>query len=179
MSPPRDESGFTLTELLVAMTVGIVVMFGILGLLDTTVSLSAKTTDRIQATADVRRGMDLVTRQVRSQVCLSGDPSAPKPALIAATPDSMTFYASLAPESPTLTIQRRKVEYVPGAGSGPGTITETVENQTPGQTRPNITSFGSAQTRSSPSASSATARSRSSPTTNSSTCPVRRTAPRR
>lgn len=126
MNPLHDESGFTLTELLVAMTVGIVVLFGALGLLETTTQLSAKTTDRVEATAGARRGMDLVTRQLRSQVCLSGDAASPQPALIEASPTAITFYASLAPESATLTIQKRTVEYLPGAGGNPGRISETV-----------------------------------------------------
>jgi Tfp pilus assembly protein PilW len=137
MTAPRDESGFTIVELLVAMMVGLIVVFGALGLLETTTKLSARSTDRIEATSKARTAMDLISRQVRSQVCISPDPAVDKPALVAATADAMTFHASLAPESPTLTIQRRTLQFVPGAGSTPGQILETV--QTGVGTRPNVT----------------------------------------
>jgi hypothetical protein len=103
----RDESGFTLTELLVALGAGVVVLFAILGLLDTSTRLSATTVDRVETTSRARLAMDLLTRQVRSQLCLGTD----LPAMTAATPTSMTFYGSLAPEASPLVVQRRTLTY--------------------------------------------------------------------
>jgi hypothetical protein len=104
-----DERGFTIVELLVALTAGIAVLFGLLGLLDTSTHLSATTADRVETTARARLTMDLLTRQVRSQLCLGTD----LPALTAATPTSMTFYGSLAPEASPLVVQRRTLTYDP------------------------------------------------------------------
>ncbi|MEA2150079.1 MAG: hypothetical protein QOD69_1909 [Solirubrobacteraceae bacterium] len=109
MTALLDERGFTIVELLVALTAGLAVLFALLALLDTTTRLSATTTDRVETTARARLTMDLLTRQVRSQLCLGTD----LPALTAATPTSMTFYGSLAPEASPLIVQRRTLTYDP------------------------------------------------------------------
>ena len=129
MTRLRDEAGFTLTELLVAMTVGVGVLFALLGLLDTSTRLSAGTVDRVETSSRARLAMDLLTRQVRSQLCLGPD----LPALTAATPTSMTFYGSIAPEASPLIVQRRTLTYDAAAKR----ILETV--WTGAGTRPNIT----------------------------------------
>jgi prepilin-type N-terminal cleavage/methylation domain-containing protein len=103
----RDESGFTLTELLVALSAGLGVLFAVFGLLDTSTRLSASTVDRVETTSRGRLAMDLLTRQVRSQLCLGTD----LPAMTAAGPTSMTFYGSLAPEASPLVVQRRTLTY--------------------------------------------------------------------
>jgi type II secretory pathway pseudopilin PulG len=132
MSRLRDEAGFTLAELLVAMTVGILVLFALIGLLDTSTRLSASTVDRVETSARARLAMDLLTRQVRSQLCLGTD----LPALTAATPTSMTFYGSIAPEASPLIVQRRTLTYDPatkrllqtvwtGAGARPNVTFDT------------------------------------------------------
>jgi type II secretory pathway pseudopilin PulG len=125
----RDERGFTIVELLVAAGAGIFVLFALLGLLDTSTKLSATTTDRVQTTGRARLAMDLITRQVRSQLCLGTD----LPALTNATPTSMTFYGSLAPEASPLIVQRRTLTYDPALKR----IVETV--WTGAGVRPNIT----------------------------------------
>jgi Tfp pilus assembly protein PilW len=112
----RAEDGYTLPELLTAMVVGIVVVFAVYGLLDTTTRVSAETADRVETTSRVRNAMDLVARRIRAQVCQGTG----LPALTAADDTSMTFYASLAPEQPAgatttppLVIQRRQLTYRP------------------------------------------------------------------
>jgi type II secretory pathway pseudopilin PulG len=107
MSRLRDEAGFTLVELLVSIVAGLTVLFAILLLLDSSTRLSATTADRVETATRARLAMDLVTRQVRSQLCLGTD----LPALTAATPTSMTFYGSLAPEASPLIVQRRTLTY--------------------------------------------------------------------
>jgi type II secretory pathway pseudopilin PulG len=129
MSRMRDEAGFTLTELLVAMTVGIGVLFALIGLLDTSTRLSASTVDRVETSSRARQAMDLLTRQVRSQLCLGTD----LPALTTATPTSMTFYGSIAPEASPLIVQRRTLTYDPATKR----LLETV--WTGAGTRPNVT----------------------------------------
>lgn len=107
MSRLREESGFALTELLVALAAGLGVLVAVLGLLDTSTRLSASTVDRVETTSRARLAMDVLTRQVRSQLCLGTD----LPAMTAATPTSMTFYGSLAPEASPLVVQRRTLTY--------------------------------------------------------------------
>ena len=125
----RDEAGFTIIELVVAMTVGVAVLFALLGLLDTTTRLSASTVDRVETTSRARLAMDLLTTQVRSQLCLGTD----LPALTAATPTTMTFYGSLAPEASPLVVQRRTLTYDPATKR----LLQTV--WTGAGTRPNVT----------------------------------------
>lgn len=133
----RAEAGNTLPEVLAAASVGIVVLFGILGLLDLTTRQSAKTSDRVETTARVRLAMDVIGRQVRSQICLGTG----LPAMTAADGNSMTFYASLAPEQPAgatttplLIVQRRELTYRPATKD----ILETVWTGDVGSVRPNV-----------------------------------------
>jgi len=132
----RDDVGSTAVELLVGMTVGLGVMFALMGLLDTSTRLGASTVDRVETTARARLAMDRVTRQVRSQLCLGTD----LPALTAAMPTSMTFYASLAPEASPLIVQRRTLSYDANAKR----LVETV--WTGSGARPNVTFDTPAQT---------------------------------
>ena len=129
MSRLRGETGFTVIELIVALTVGVGVLFALLGLLDTSTRLSASTVDRVETSSRARLAMDLLTRQVRSQLCLGTD----VPALTNATPTSMTFYGSIAPEASPLIVQRRTLTYDAPAER----LVETV--WTGAGTRPNVT----------------------------------------
>jgi hypothetical protein len=129
MSRLRGDAGLTIVELLVAMTVGIGVLFALLALLDTTTRLSASTVDRVETASRARLAMDLVTRQVRSQLCLGTD----LPALTSASSTSMTFYGSIAPEASPLIVQRRTLTY----DAATKRILETV--WTGAGTRPNVT----------------------------------------
>lgn len=91
----RADDGFSLTELLVAMIVGLVVIFAILQVLDTSFSLSRRTQQRIDSAQRGRLAMDLVTRELRAQTCLS----ATEPALVAASDSDITYYTNLGPSS--------------------------------------------------------------------------------
>jgi prepilin-type N-terminal cleavage/methylation domain-containing protein len=101
-----DERGFTLVELLAALVVGVIVLFGIFGLLDTAVRLQARSVDSIEATGRGRLGIDLVSQRLESRICVGDEPS-----LVAASGDGVEFYASLAPESSAvrLIVQRRRL----------------------------------------------------------------------
>lgn len=85
----REESGFTLTELLVACIVGTIVLLATFATLDSSVKLTGKVTDRVNRTQRARLAMELITRKLRSQVC----PSAGTPALIDAQDYSIRFYS--------------------------------------------------------------------------------------
>jgi prepilin-type N-terminal cleavage/methylation domain-containing protein len=85
----RQESGFTLIELLVACGIGTIVVLASFMLLDSTVVLSGKVTDRVDRTQRARLAMEQITRELRSQVCVQGG----QPAIADGQTNSITFYA--------------------------------------------------------------------------------------
>jgi len=105
----RDD-GFSLPELLMAMTIGVVVLLAGAMTLDHAISATATVQRRVDANQRGRAAMDDVVRQMRSQVCLTNewvvpaDASAPirvagaGPTTTAPTGDgtqSVAFYADL------------------------------------------------------------------------------------
>ena len=99
------EDGYALTELLVAMAVGLVVLLAAFLLLDRAQSASNEISDRQDAVQRGRRAMEYLTRQVRSQVCL-GNTTEP---ISYGTPDQVTFYADLSDGSKN--VERRDIIY--------------------------------------------------------------------
>jgi type II secretory pathway pseudopilin PulG len=95
MSRVREESGFTLMEVLVAATVGFVVLAATLGLLESTVRLNTGVMAKTDAMQRGRMAMDTVTQQLRSQVCLDWEHSA---ILENSTESQVTFYADFSQE---------------------------------------------------------------------------------
>jgi type II secretory pathway pseudopilin PulG len=85
----REEGGFTLMEVLVAATVGFVVIAATLGLLESTVRLNTGVMAKTDAMQRGRIAMDTLTQQLRSQVCLDWNHSA---ILEGATENTVTFY---------------------------------------------------------------------------------------
>jgi prepilin-type N-terminal cleavage/methylation domain-containing protein len=71
MNVRRDESGFTLVEMLVAIVVGTIVTLAAFSMLDRSVVLTGKTTKRVDSTQRGRYAMDTITRHLTSQVCPS------------------------------------------------------------------------------------------------------------
>jgi prepilin-type N-terminal cleavage/methylation domain-containing protein len=120
MRRPRlnDERGFTLPELLVAMFVGMIVLLAAFMVLDRSFTASGQIADRSDALQRGRLAMGLVTRQLRSQVCVG----TTNPPVVAGSATSVTFYADLG--DGTKPIQRRTLTYDPTAD----TITESVIN---------------------------------------------------
>jgi prepilin-type N-terminal cleavage/methylation domain-containing protein len=68
----RDESGFTLVELLVAMAIGTVVLFASFMLVDASAPLAQKTQDRVDAAQRGRLALEIIGAELRSQVCMPG-----------------------------------------------------------------------------------------------------------
>jgi type II secretory pathway pseudopilin PulG len=90
MSRLRRQDGFTLTELVMAITVGFVVLSATLGLLESSVHLNLGVMSKTDAMQRGRLAMDNVTQQLRSQVCLDYD----NPAVVAGGDgNSVTFYS--------------------------------------------------------------------------------------
>jgi prepilin-type N-terminal cleavage/methylation domain-containing protein len=104
------EDGFTLVELLAALVVGTIVLFAAFGLLDTAVRLQAKSVDSLDATDRGRVGIDQISQDFASRICLGDQPS-----LVSASDTGVEFYASLAPESSAvrLVVQRRRLTVTP------------------------------------------------------------------
>ena len=67
----RREDGFTLTELMVAASVGTIILLAAFALVDTTLRRSTEIQQRVEATAEGRRALDEVVRALRSAVCVA------------------------------------------------------------------------------------------------------------
>lgn len=100
----RDEQGFTLMELLVTMSIGMVVMMGVFALLDLSVESQAQTADRVDGVQRARLAMDGVTQRLRSLTCpedVEDDPAtdADDAALIGGEAQSVRFFAAMGAEA--------------------------------------------------------------------------------
>jgi hypothetical protein len=121
-------------ELLTAMSVGLIVLLAALLLLDTAVSTSNKLADRQDAAQRGRLAMEIITRDLRSQVCL-GDG---KP-ITAGDRNGLTFYANVSSNSDSA--DRRVLRYV----ASEKTLYEDIYAGT--GTFPDLTFSGTATTR--------------------------------
>jgi Tfp pilus assembly protein PilV len=107
----RSQEGFTLPELLVTMTLSMVTLLAAFALLDTVMKRTSDTQLRVEATQRGRQALDVMTRQLRSQVCLPNAITAP--AVVSATPTSVTFYTDLTTGNggPQTRIEKRTLAY--------------------------------------------------------------------
>lgn len=138
----RDEDdGFTLVELLTAITIGVVIVAAAFGAATAANRLQNKTTMRIDAINRGRNAMEAVTSAVRSQQCAYGV----RP-MLWASGQGMEFYGSGSAFKTTPTalqpIQRFRIEWIQntakqaadaqiGNNAHPtGNIVETIETQT-------------------------------------------------
>ena len=72
----RRQDGFTLPEVLVAITIAMIVSLAAFSLIEFVMKQTGQTTGRIDAVQRGRMAMETITRQLRSQVCLpSSTPS--------------------------------------------------------------------------------------------------------
>ena len=132
----RDEAGYALTELLVAMTVGMIVLLAAFMLLDHASSMSAQISDRQEALQRGRTAMETMTRQLRSQVCL-GETTEP---ITYGDENRVTFYADLGDGSKN--VERRTLAYDPVTKTitqyvypGSGIYPDLTFSGTPAETR--------------------------------------------
>jgi Tfp pilus assembly protein PilW len=68
----RDESGQTLMELMIGMVIGLVVLGAAYTILIAATPLAAHTHDRVDAYQRGRLALDVISSELRSQVCLPG-----------------------------------------------------------------------------------------------------------
>jgi len=135
MSRFRAQEGFTLMEMLVAATVGFVILSATLGLLESTLRLDNGVMAKTDAQQRGRLAMDRITQELRSQVCLNLTTPAILPTK--STADSVTFYSDFGsnvkapPMLRTITFDATSGDIIesdiPGAGpdGGPFTYTAT------------------------------------------------------
>lgn len=100
-----EEAGFTLTELLMAMSVGMIVLIAVLGAFDASLSASGRVEDRTEAVQRGRTAMEQITQRLRSQAC----PKATVPAIEEGTDDAVTLYIDIDDE--TFAPQKRRLAY--------------------------------------------------------------------
>jgi len=116
----RNESGMTLVELIVGMSIGLVVTFASFAVLGRATNASNEIADRQEAVQRGRLAMEMITRQLRSQVCM-GETAEP---ITYGDGNTVTFYGDLSDGSQN--VARRTLTFVPPAGSTPGRIVEDV-----------------------------------------------------
>jgi hypothetical protein len=114
MSRLREEAGMTLMEVLTACTVGLIVMGAMFAMLDTTVRLNTGVMSKTDAMQRGRVAMDVITQELRSQVCLN---NLNNPAIKqGAKPDSVTFYSDFSSADGDVAPQRRTLTFDPDTG---------------------------------------------------------------
>ena len=123
MSRLRSQAGFTLPELIVAMAIGMATVLAVYAILDTSIKQSNNIAGRVNATQRGRIAMDVITRQLRSQVCYS----ATVPAVVSGTDDAVKFHVDLSDGSKA--IEQHEIVFNPTAGT-------LVEKVWPGQGSP-------------------------------------------
>jgi type II secretory pathway pseudopilin PulG len=116
----RDQSGMTLVELTLGMAIGLIVTFASLAVLQRAETASVEIADRQDALQRGRQAMELMTRQLRSQVCL-GESAEP---ITYGDATSVSFYADLS--DGTTNVAKRTLAYVAPSGTLRGRIREDV-----------------------------------------------------
>jgi type IV pilus assembly protein PilW len=104
-----DERGMTLIELLVAMTVGIIVLLGAFMFLDRAFQINRETADRADSAQKGRLALEQMTRALRSQVCMG----TPRAAIKSADGNSVSFTTDLS--GGTTLPEKRTITYDPVA----------------------------------------------------------------
>jgi type II secretory pathway pseudopilin PulG len=116
----RQEGGFTLPELLTAITIAMIISLATFSLVEFTMKRAGEVDQRVDATQRGRALMDTLTRQLRSQVCLDAN----TPAMATRTGDitdgsTATFYSDFSDGTGTATkpaAELHKLAYDPTSG---------------------------------------------------------------
>jgi prepilin-type N-terminal cleavage/methylation domain-containing protein len=130
----RSESGFTLIELIVATTLGMIVMLAGYMLLDRGFIHASEVAQRTDTNQRGRNAMRQIVQQLRSQVCL-GVPTRP---IVSGNDNAVTFYSDMSedvsPERRSLTYdpndQTIEQTVIPGGGAYPSLTFDVAETKT-------------------------------------------------
>jgi prepilin-type N-terminal cleavage/methylation domain-containing protein len=98
----REESGFTLIELMVSTVIGMVIILAAYGLADASVRSFTKVDNRVDVTQRGRQGLDTISRALRSQACPVGATSTATNtigAFVTATDTKAAFWVDLGRKS--------------------------------------------------------------------------------
>jgi prepilin-type N-terminal cleavage/methylation domain-containing protein len=132
------EGGFTLIELLTAISIGAIVITAALTVLDRSMVLSNEVADRSDALQRGRQTMELLTRQVRSQVCLG---TATEP-ITDGRRNAIEFYADMTDGADPNKIEKRRLtwdsatkKFTEGRYTPSGAYPDLVYSATPTKTR--------------------------------------------
>lgn len=109
----RDEAGFTLIELMVSIPIGLMVMGVALDLIVRASAMQVTLSNRQEAVARGRVTMDLITRQLRSTVCLKS--LTPSRSVESGDGSSVTLYVDLGDGS--LPAERHVLTFDSAAGT--------------------------------------------------------------
>ena len=111
----RQEAGMTLMELMTAITIGMIVMLAMFALLDNTVRLNTNAMAKTDAMQRGRLAMDVMTQELRSQVCLD---NLAGPAIVTgATSTMVEFYSDFSEGDGTVPPTKRRLQYNPVTGN--------------------------------------------------------------
>jgi prepilin-type N-terminal cleavage/methylation domain-containing protein len=147
----RDESGFTLMEMIVAMSIGMVVLLGLFSIVDAAMPASNRIRDRVDAQARGRTTLEQMVRKLRSAVCVQNGGTAANPTFLtpfdSGTDSQVTFYADMTTsadvQSGTFSPDKYQLTYDATAK----TLSETVWKADAGTQIPNVTWTGLPTTR--------------------------------
>jgi hypothetical protein len=115
-----EQTGMNLIELTVGLSIGLVVTFASLAVMERATTASNEIADRQEAVQRGRVAMELMTRQLRSQVCL-GESAEP---ISYGDDTTLTFYADLSDGSEN--VARRTLTFVAPTSTETGRIREDV-----------------------------------------------------
>lgn len=90
----RSDDGFSLIELLVAASVGTLVVLAAFTMLDMSISTQSSATDRIETVQRGRQTMNEMSRVIRSHTCLGDN----QPGIVEATATSLRLHSAVGPE---------------------------------------------------------------------------------
>jgi prepilin-type N-terminal cleavage/methylation domain-containing protein len=99
----RDERGMTLTEVLAAMAIAVIISLAGFSLIEAVMKRTGEVSSRVETTQRARQAMDNITRDLRSQVCVLRTDPAPgmttARSIYSASANSVTFFGDTADES--------------------------------------------------------------------------------
>jgi len=116
----NNEQGFTVIEMLVSATIGLIVIMSVFTLVDVSQRQTQQVTGRTDATQRGRIAMEQMTQSLRSQVCVKFDEDYALAPLEAGTNTSVTYFTAIqgkvagSPATSDFIPERRVLSYANG-----------------------------------------------------------------